>query len=169
MRSRSAALYVRRINPLAQAFHNIGGGVAVPLFSAVQHTRSGLHRRAHHRVRQVVGDISGWEFHSGDEPAFPFVAVVVLRADPGQLWITRHQRQEERAAVVIEFVEGVIPIGDFTGVTGDVERFHNSICEQVVDGQPGSALELVLYSWRFLAGISASTFCVQLELPFRSR
>lgn len=140
---RRMASDVRRINPIAQAFHNIGGGVSVPLFSAVQHTCSGLHRRAHHRVRQVVGDISGREFHSGDEPAFPFAAVVVLRAHPRQRRIARHQRQEERAAVVIEFVEGVIPIGDFTGVTGDVERFHNSICEQVVDGQPGSVVSRV--------------------------
>lgn len=131
------------MNPLAQALHDIGGGVSVPLFPAVQHASTGLHGRAHHRVGQVVGDISGRELHSGDEPAFPFAAVVVLRTDPRQRRITRHQRQEQRAAVVVEFVEGVIPIGDFTGVTRDVERFHNSICEQVVDGQPGSAAVLI--------------------------
>jgi hypothetical protein len=38
--------------------------------------------------------------------------------------------------VVVEFIEGVIPIGDFTGITGDVERFHNSICEQADALQP---------------------------------
>ena len=131
------------MNPLAQACHDIGGGMAVPLFSAVQHAAACLHDRPHHGVRQVVGDIPGWEFHPGDKPAFPFAAVVVFRADPRQRRVTRHQRQEQRAAVVIEFVEGVIPIGDFTGVTRDVERFHNSICEQVVDGQPGSAVSRV--------------------------
>lgn len=129
------------MNPLAQAFHDIGGGVAVPLFPAVQHAASRLHGRAHHGVRQVVGDISGREFHSCHEPAFPFAAVVVFCADPRQRRITRHQRQEERAAVVIEFIEGVIPIGNFTWVTGDVERFHNSICEQANALQPIGAAE----------------------------
>jgi hypothetical protein len=44
--------------------------------------------------------------------------------------------------VVVEFVEGVIPIGDFTGVTGDVKRFHNSICEL---GSAGNGGELPVY------------------------
>ena len=131
------------MNPLTQALHDIGGGVSVPLFSAVQHASPGLHGRAHHRVGQVVGDISGREFHSGDEPAVPFAAVVVFRADPRQRRVTRHQRQEQRAAVVVKVIEGVVPIGDFTGVTRDVERFHNSICEQAGDGQPGSAVSRV--------------------------
>ncbi len=42
----------------------------------------------------------------------------------------------------IAFIEGVVTIGDFTGVTWGVGRFHNSICEQVVEGQPGSLIVL---------------------------
>ncbi len=62
-------------------------------------------------IRHMVTDLSGGEIHASDEVTRMVTAVIVQFAEPCLIRFQNHKVEEEKVAMVVEFIEGVVAIG----------------------------------------------------------
>lgn len=76
--------------------------------------------------REMIGDVSRWQMHACNKPPFNAGSIIVDKAYPRDVRMRLHERHEQQASVLIQFVERMISIGDLSDFTRDVQCIQNA-------------------------------------------
>lgn len=113
-----------QFEPFFQPAQHIGAGVAVPFRGSVEGLDIAALKQRPEAIGQMVGDVAGGQAQSTRPPTRFTGAIIVQPGAPSERRMGFHEGHEEEAAMVVEFAESVVAVGDCRGFAGDGEGGH---------------------------------------------